>query len=133
MDIDYIENKVIEWEKALSTLKAALLIPNISELERDGAIQRFEYCFELAWKVFKIVIKDHKGQEVLSPKEAFKTAILLNIIESEEIWQEILRRRNTSVHTYIESLAIDLYHLLPRFYQQMIISLVKIKELYNIK
>jgi len=71
MDFEYIESKVLEWKKALVTLKSELDIEQISKLERDGAIQRFKYCFELSWKVLKIIIKDQNSLEIQTPIEVF--------------------------------------------------------------
>lgn len=50
---DYLDSKIATFEQALKTFNEALLLENPSELERDGAIQRFEYCFDLAWKAVK--------------------------------------------------------------------------------
>lgn len=41
-----------------------------TEQEQAGAIQAFEYSFELAWKTLKRVLK-HKGLEVGSPRDTF--------------------------------------------------------------
>ena len=35
------------------------------ELDRDGVIQRFEFCFELLWKTLKIYLEDHRLAESL--------------------------------------------------------------------
>ncbi len=133
MDFEYIENKVLEWEKALITLKNAIETESINELERDGAIQRFEYCFELSWKVLKIIIKDQNSLDILTPKEVFKISFKTGLIKNELIWDDILKKRNVSVHTYVESLAKSLFSLLPTYYEQMNWSLKNIKELYTIK
>lgn len=133
MDVDYIESKVLKWERALVTFKSALDIKLISELERDGAIQRFEYCFELSWKVLKIIIKDQNSMEILTPKEVFKKAFKTGLIENEMVWEDILKKINMSVHTYVESLAKSLFELLPVYHQQMNWSLLHIKELYEIR
>lgn len=89
MDAEYIESKVLEWKKALFTLKSALDIEKINDLERDGAIQRFEYCFELSWKVLKIIIKNQNSLDILTPKEVFKKAFKTGLIENELIWEDI--------------------------------------------
>lgn len=133
MDFDYIESKVLEWEKALLTLKIALDIKLINDLERDGAIQRFEYCFELSWKVLKLIIRDQNSLEIQTPKEVFKKGFKTGLIDNEIIWDDILKKRNVSVHTYVESLAKSLFELLPSYYLQMDWSLQKIKNLYDIK
>ena len=38
-------------KRAVLSLGDALLPPPANKRERDGAIQRFEYTFELAWKI----------------------------------------------------------------------------------
>ncbi|MDX2190930.1 MAG: HI0074 family nucleotidyltransferase substrate-binding subunit [Bacteroidota bacterium] len=133
MDFEYIESKILEWEKALNTFKRAIDTEGINELERDGAIQRFEYCFELSWKVLKIVINDQNSVEILTPKEAFKKAFKTGLIDNEIIWDDILKKRNVSVHTYVESLAKSLFELLPSYYERMNWSLQNIKKIYDIK
>jgi len=57
---EYME-KEIRWRqrfenfnKAYSQFNAAILeFENLSVLEKEGLIQRFEYTFELAWKTLK--------------------------------------------------------------------------------
>ena len=44
-----------------------------SDLEIDGAIQRFEFTFELFWKLLKAYL-EHKGVLVRTPRDAFKEA-----------------------------------------------------------
>lgn len=51
-DIRYLQ-RFENYKKALSLLEEACTKPPISLLEKDGIIQRFEYTFELAWKVLQ--------------------------------------------------------------------------------
>ena len=60
-----MENKDIRWkqrfqnfEKAFKKLEEALNKDNLSELERNGLIQRFEFTMELAWKTLKDFMED---------------------------------------------------------------------------
>lgn len=59
------------FEKALQTLKAALDPPPANDRERDGAIQRFEYTFELSWKISKKVLQKH-GISTDTPRGIFR-------------------------------------------------------------
>ena len=53
------------------------------ELDRDGVIQRFEFCFELLWKTLKIFLED-RGIEAKSPKESLKAALGQGWITDED-------------------------------------------------
>ena len=65
------------FDKAYRLLREALEQgPSVlSLLEKEGVIQRFEYSFELAWKMMKRVLESH-GLEVGSPKDTFRKAAL---------------------------------------------------------
>ncbi|RYY05753.1 MAG: nucleotidyltransferase [Sphingobacteriaceae bacterium] len=115
---DYFEEKLATFERALITFKAALL-KNPSELERDGAIQRFEYCFDLSWKTLKRFLERRGIINLNSPRSVFAAAYAETIINDETIWSEILLKRNASVHTYNQVLAESLFLQLPDFYTAM--------------
>lgn len=49
------EQRFMNYKKALARLQAvqANELPSLSELEKEGLIQRFEYTYELAWKTLQ--------------------------------------------------------------------------------
>lgn len=49
------QQRLSNFERALALLRAALIDgpAALNQLEKEGVIQRFEYCFELAWKTTK--------------------------------------------------------------------------------
>lgn len=61
-------------ENALTSLKSALVPPPKNDRERDGAIQRFGYTFELAWKLAKRVLAKN-GIDSASPKAVIRGSI----------------------------------------------------------
>ena len=71
------------------------------EDDRDqaGAVQAFEFCYELAWKMMKRALMS-QGQETGSPKDTFRKAVLEKLIDDPEICFEFQKRRNLTVHTY---------------------------------
>lgn len=123
---DYFEEKLATFEQALATFKVALL-KNPSELERDGAIQRFEYCFDLSWKTLKRFLEKRGIINLNSPRSVFAAAYAENIIDDETIWSDILLKRNASVHTYNQVLAESLFSQLPIFYTAMHDLSIKMK------
>ena len=90
-------------KKAATTLDEVLALP-LSAIIRDAAIKRFEYTFELAWKLFKRLAKQD-GIEVNSPRQAIRAAFQLGIISDVDLWFEMLEGRNLTTHTYNEEIA----------------------------
>ena len=84
-----------------------------NEYMRDSAIQRFEFTFELAWKTLKAFL-ELQGITVYSPRDSFKGAFQLGLLDEETTWLEMIELRNLTTHTYNESTAEEIYDALPR-------------------
>jgi nucleotidyltransferase substrate binding protein (TIGR01987 family) len=110
--------------KAFKKFEAFRLNIN-TEQEQAGAIQAFEFCFELAWKIMKKFL-ELRGLTANSPKEAFRIAALEQLIPDPEIWFEFLKKRNLSVHTYQEEAVTTILKVLPMFSQEIKIFLKNI-------
>ncbi|MEE4287138.1 MAG: nucleotidyltransferase substrate binding protein [Mariniphaga sp.] len=106
-----MNEKVIRWkqrfqnfEKAFSQFeKAVLQIDELSTLEKEGLIQRFEYTFELAWKTLKDFLES-ENVEARFPREVIKKGFQYEIISNGEVWMEMLENRNLMTHTYDEEI-----------------------------
>lgn len=75
----------------------------------DATIQRFEFCFELAWKLIKAVL-EYEGIEVNSPRGCIREGWKQGLISDAEAWLEMMEKRNLSSHTYDENVAWEIYH-----------------------
>ena len=74
----------------------------LSELEMEGLIQRFEYTFELGWKVLQDLLK-YKGYEYMQgPNGTLKKAFEDGLIENHDGWRRMAMARVTTSHTYNE-------------------------------
>jgi len=73
----------------------------LSQLEKEGIIQRFEYTWELTWKVLKDYL-EHKGIVLgtITPSAVIKAAIEANLIKNGQVWMNALDARNKMSHTY---------------------------------
>ena len=73
----------------------------LSQLEREGIIQRFEYTWELAWKTLKDYL-DFQGLvvESVTPRAVLKAAYGAGIISQGDDWMRALDARNKMSHTY---------------------------------
>ena len=120
MKLSHIKN----YEKAVSQLKKAVQAPPKNDLERDGVIQRFEFCYELAWKSLSDVIAE-EGGSAASPRVAFRTAGQMNLIENVELWMELTDDRNIITHTYDLNTAQKLIATIYKTYAPLLIDLSK--------
>ncbi len=85
-----------------------------TEQDRAGAIQAFEYCFELSWKILKRHL-EARGSIANSPREVLRMAALEQLIDDPEMWFEFLKKRNLTVHTYEEEEAQAVISVFPSF------------------
>lgn len=92
------------FEKSYELLSRYVGQPIATELERAGVIQLFEVAFELSWKVMKDYL-EALGFRVTSPRETIKQALQTGLIDDGHIWMDALADRNSTVHTYDETLA----------------------------
>lgn len=77
----------------------------IDDRDKAGAVQAFEFCYELSWKVLKRVLQN-RGQETGSPRDTFRKAAVEGVLQDPEIWFIFQQKRNLTVHTY-ESQNLD--------------------------
>ena len=107
---------VPRWKYRLNNLKRANSrlqeatargIEDMSLLEQEGLIQRFEYTFELAWKTLKDVL-EHDGVvfDIVTPRDVIRQSVAAGLLPDEEAWMAMLADRRRTSHEY------DLQHLL---------------------
>lgn len=113
--------------KAQATLEEALAVKQTS-LTRDGCIQRFEYCFELSWKMIRRVLA-YKGITVNSPRDTFREAARIPILDEPLLWFDFLKKRNDTVHTYNEAVAKEIFAILPTFNTHLKVLIKTLRKL----
>ena len=91
------------FKRAVDRLAEALEAP-ASVIARDAAIQRFEFCVELAWRSIRERARP-EGFLCRSPKECLRAAFQCGWIADEDAWVRMLEDRNRTSHTYDEELA----------------------------
>ncbi|MBD3231471.1 hypothetical protein GF322_02295 [Candidatus Dependentiae bacterium] len=99
--------------------------PNIDyeeeyKIYRDSVIQRFEYSTDLFWKYLKKYLETvHVLTGIKIPSEVVRQAYSLKIISEEEAEKilEMIKNRNMTSHIYVEEIAEQLIHLIPKYYE----------------
>ena len=108
MTSDKLEKNLSLFKKATDRFAEALNEPE-SPIVMDATIQRFEFTYELMWKTLKTFLEDFHGVRAVSPRQVFKEAYALSIIEEEDVFLEMIKSRNLLSHTYNEEQAADIY------------------------
>ena len=97
--------------KAFAQLSDAVKIAkerDLTELEKQGLIQAFEFTHELAWKTLKDFLENRGETGIYGSKDATRKAFAAGLIENGESWMEMIQSRNRSSHTYNEAIANDI-------------------------
>jgi nucleotidyltransferase substrate binding protein (TIGR01987 family) len=137
-----MENKDIRWvqrfgnyQKALKQLKEAvdlMAARDLSNLEKQGMIQAFEYTHELAWKTLSDFIKSRGNTDIYGSRDATREAFQLGLIEDGELWMKMIQSRNLTSHVYDESAATEMIRLISKSYFEAFDKLrIKMESLYK--
>ncbi len=97
-----------------------------TDQQKAGAVQAFEFCYELSWKLMKRVL-EKQGVEVGSPRSTFRKAFEEGLIDNIDIWFEFLEKRNLSVHTYNEINMDSIVEAFDDFSKELTKLLIKIE------
>lgn len=116
------KQRFVHFQRAFRLLEQTLLIEHPSDAERAGLIQFFEMSFELAWKVLKDYL-EAEGFTVMSPRDTFKQAFQIGLLEDGHVWIEALKDRNLTVHTYEENIAIAVEQKIKHVYFPALLAL----------
>jgi len=97
--------------RALILLREAVQLQaeqELSDLEQEGLVQRFEYCWELAWKTMKDYLEHHGVVLVaVTPRHVIKEAIAMRLITQGESWMNALDAHNKLSHIYSQNVFSD--------------------------
>ena len=114
-------------EKAQATFER-FRVDMKTDRDQAGAVQAFEFCYELAWKVMKAALED-RGLQTESPKDTFRKAALENIVQDPEIWFFFQKIRNITVHTYEQANLDTVVASFDQFSQELKLAVQNLRNL----
>ncbi|NLC12248.1 MAG: DUF86 domain-containing protein [Firmicutes bacterium] len=116
--MERMKQRIATAKKALKTFDEVLKLKETSTVQRDAAIQRFEYTFEAVWKAAKHYLFKIEGIDVGSPKGVFRSLREVGLLEDNEtkIALQMVDDRNRTSHTYNEEIAVQIYERLPEYF-----------------
>lgn len=113
------------YEKALKSLEKAIVRAktDTTDLElRDAVIQRFEYTYEISWKMMRRKLEMEAASppsiDSLSFRDFLREAAEKGLIRDVEPWFEYREARNRTSHSYDEESAKQVYAVALRFLEE---------------
>jgi nucleotidyltransferase substrate binding protein (TIGR01987 family) len=127
------QQRLANYARALAQLTSAVELARVrklSELERQGLIQSFEFTHELAWNVMKDYFAYQGNPALTGSRDAAREAFNKGLVENGEGWMEMIRSRNQTSHTYNEKVAEEIAGRIVSLYHELFLAfLVKMKSL----
>lgn len=110
--LNKFEEKKSKFLKAIQALDEALAEYEKYRIlsSRDGVIQRFEFCTELAWKATREYLIEQGYVELNSPKSVMKQAYADKLLDDEAAWLALLNARNLTSHIYDDETADEVFN-----------------------
>lgn len=121
-----MNNQDIRWKQrfsnfqsALGQLEAAIDLSNqkkLSDLEKQGMIQSFEFSHELAWNVIKDFFVYQGNTSITGSRDASREAFHKGLIQDGDVWMEMIKSRNLTSHTYNKNIAEEMVNKIKNDY-----------------
>jgi nucleotidyltransferase substrate binding protein (TIGR01987 family) len=128
LDLSALDRAVASLERAITRSVAT---PSDEEL-RDAVIQRFEYTYELCWKMAKrriefdaAVPSDVDG---MSFHALMREAAERGMVRDVTVWLEYREQRNVTSHTYDAAKAVSVFETARTFLQDAKSLLAELKR-----
>ena len=122
------QQRFSNYNKALQQLGNAVALSGereLSDLEKQGMIQTFEYTHELAWTTLKDFF-EYKGQkDIYGSRDASRKAFQLGVVDDGEGWMDMIQSRNKTSHTYNRETAEEIVTAVTTSYYQLFIDLAE--------
>ena len=117
LDISPLKNALSQLEEGLRLADQ----PSAPEIVRDGVIQRFEYTYELSWKMLRrhleLTESDPQSVDQLSFGDLIRLGFERGLLRSSyDVWVAFRQARGTTSHTYDRQKADKVFSVIPDFY-----------------
>ena len=125
-DIRWIQ-RLQNFSKALAQLDEAVTLMHeraLSNLERQGVIQAFEYTYELGWNTLKDYLVWQGIESIVGSRDTIREAYSLGLVEDGEAWMAMLVDRNRTSHTYNEQTAQDILSNIEQSHHAQLMALL---------
>jgi nucleotidyltransferase substrate binding protein (TIGR01987 family) len=109
LDLSSLNKVLASLERAMDRSRSA---PDDKEL-RDAVIQRFEYTYDLCWKMLKRQLEQESANpsavDAFSFRDLMREGAEKGMIRDVEAWLTYRGQRNITFHTYDENKAVSVH------------------------
>ena len=120
------KQRLQNYERALVQFNDAIALYNeraLTNLERQGLIQAFEFTHELAWKTVQDYFRYQGIVDIVGSRDVFRKALEVGLIQDGEKWFESIQSRNLTSHVYNQDIVNDLIQMIVGDYAQLLNAL----------
>jgi nucleotidyltransferase substrate binding protein (TIGR01987 family) len=127
------DNQDVRWRQRFSSYRTALKQLGeavvlrrqrpLTNLEKQGAIQAFEYTYELGWNTLKDYLTYQGITGLVGARDTIREAFRRELIRDGDGWMEMLSDRNLTSHTYNESVAEEIVRKVCERYYGILVEL----------
>lgn len=104
--------RLANFLRALRQLDDAVALAQargLTDLEKQGLIQAFEYTHELAWNTAKDFYVDQGVSDLQGSKDVARLAFKRGLIKNGTVWMDMIKSRNKTSHTYNPETAEEIF------------------------
>ena len=124
-DIRWLQ-RFSNFRKAFNQLDSAVQLSEereLSDLEKQGLIQAFEYTYELSWNMIRDYFRWQGNTGITGSRDAIREAFANGLIEDGDGWMRMLKDRNRTSHTYNEETAQEILKNILQLYHPLFVAL----------
>lgn len=123
MSKERLYERLSDYKRATARLNEATKLEINDDIVIDGVIQRFEFTFELSWKLMKMYLEYTGINEIRSPRATIREAFSSKLIDDGEQWIDMLVDRNKTSHLYDEEEARLIFEKIIVNYNDLLLQL----------
>lgn len=129
LDLSSLANALTSLGKALARWQ----LNPLDEEIRDACIQRFEYSFELCWKMLKrrleLDLPDAGSVDAMSYRDLIRSGAERGLLGDVDAWMIYRDKRNITSHTYNAAKAAEVASCIPAFakHAQMLLAELQLR------
>ncbi|ORJ62997.1 HI0074 family nucleotidyltransferase substrate-binding subunit [Geothermobacter hydrogeniphilus] len=122
LDLSSLKKVVASLDAVLAETRNLTFMNSLTPVQKNamiaGAIQNFEFTYELCWKFLKRWMENNissESVEGITRRQLFRLAVESRLIDDVERWMIFHRAHNQTSHVYDEEVARDVYQSATEF------------------